>query len=236
MGAQFDGPFYSHTAGYAPNQMVEAIEHLEATMDELGPFDGVVGFSQGAALAISYIYDQQTRGGLMPFTFALLFSSVFAFSPNPEHSRGVVQRLCARRCDLTLMVQADDSPMTSDELVFHDAIVRVLKPLRENQALLPDIELGVYTGGDGAEAPTLMLPQLMSEKICIPTVHISGKRDAEFMRDMSSIARDMFDKKLMRTLEHSGSHEPPQKEAEVRTAVRAMEWAIRQSQKMGSVR
>ncbi|KAL2760691.1 hypothetical protein ACRALDRAFT_1066831 [Sodiomyces alcalophilus JCM 7366] len=239
MGGEYDGPFYSHTTGYTTGEMVEALDHLEAVMEEMGPFDGVVGFSQGAALAISYIYDQKTRHGQTPFKFALFFSSVCAFSPNPDYSKDVIERLSGRGYGLAqnghgTNGSSDASSVTPEERVLWETILTVIKPLRDSQALLPDIDLEVYTRRDDVDnAPRLLLPQLMGEKIKIPTFHMHGKRDAEFMQDMSMIARGMFDDGLMRKAEHSGSHHPPNKDAEVRTAVRGLEWAIGQSRKMG---
>lgn len=245
--------------------MVDALEHLETILDDLGPFDGVIGFSQGAALAISYIYDQKTRHNVLPFKVALLFSSVCAFSPDVEYSRAVIRQLRARGLDLSMpwndewvdedernswngpgsttsSTSSDDVLMSNAQQALYTTLSKVIKPLRDNQALLPDIDLTLYTtpdekidhgniGTDDA-VPRLLLPQLMKYNIAIPTVHMHGKRDAGFMREMSLIAREMFDEKLRRTLEHSGSHHPPQKEGEVKAAVRAMEWAIAQSRRI----
>ncbi|KAL2139489.1 hypothetical protein VTI28DRAFT_5101 [Corynascus sepedonium] len=234
MGGEYDGPFYSHTTGYTTKEMTEALDHLEAVVEEMGPFDGVVGFSQGAATAISYIYDQQTRHCRMPFGFALLFSSVCAFSPNSDYSKDVIERLGARGYDLEQSGVADATSLTPEERILWETILKVIKPLRDGQALLPDIDLNVYTHKEHVDnAPRLLLPQLMGEKIKIPTFHMHGKRDAQFMRDMSLIARDMFDESLMRKAEHSGSHHPPNQDAEVRSAVRALEWVIGQSRKLG---
>jgi pimeloyl-ACP methyl ester carboxylesterase len=234
MGGEYDGPFYSHTTGYTTGEMVEALDDLEAVIEEMGPFDGVVGFSQGAATAISYIYDQQTRHGRRPFGFALLFSSVCAFSPNPDYSRGIIDGLAARSFDLAQSGAADVSSLTPDERLLWETILKVIKPLRDGHALLPDIDLDVYTRKEHVDnAPRLLLPQLMGEKIKIPTFHMHGKRDTQFMRDMSLIARGMFDESLMRKAEHSGSHHPPNKDSEVRTAVGALEWVIGQSRKLG---
>lgn len=232
IGPHLEGPFYSHTARYAPSDMGDAIEHLESTIDELGPFDGVLGFSQGAALALSYIYDQQVRGEPLPFKFALCFSSVLAFSPDPACAQSVIRRLCARRRDFTTTVPVDDARLSLDELVLSNVLMRVVMPAKKHKALIPDHDLSVYTHGDGTTAPRLMLSQLLGDKIRIPTIHVSGKRDVDFLRDMSAIGRELCEGKLMKTLEHSGSHQPPQKEVEVKAAVRAMEWAIGQSEKM----
>ncbi|EGX96859.1 DUF341 domain protein [Cordyceps militaris CM01] len=233
MGAQFNGPFFSHAEGYSPKQMRNALDHLEAAIDQLGPFDGVVGFSQGAALAVAYMHDQVHRTGQNPFKVAFLFSTVCAFSPNPDQSLAEIQGLCKLGRELGAATEAQpDKGLSSSELALYEALSNVIKPLRDGHALLPDIDLDLYTKGDGAEAPRLLLPQLMDRKLSIPSIHVHGKKDAQFMRDMSLIARAMFDPKMIKTLEHSGTHHPPQKDSEVRAAVRAMEWAIEQHRKL----
>lgn len=232
MGAQFSGPFFSHTEGYAPGQMADALAHLDATVEQLGPFDGVVGFSQGAALAVSYMHDQATRHGHAPFRFAVLFSTVCAFAADPEASLDAIRGLC--RAGRGLDAAAGDGLLNARERALHDALAKVIRPLRESQALLPDIDLAVYTVGSGCDAPRLLLPELLAQKLRVPTVHMHGKRDARFMRDMSLTARGLFDEKLAKTLEHGGSHHPPQKDAEVRAALRAMEWAVGQAERLAA--
>ncbi|WYZ42696.1 hypothetical protein EsH8_VI_000395 [Colletotrichum jinshuiense] len=211
------------------------MEHLETTIEELGPFDGVLGFSQGAALALSYIYDQQFHGRLVPFKFALCFSPVLAFSPDEHCSETIIKRVCARRLNFSApTLVADGLHLAPQESAFADVIVRVVMPAKRSKAMLPDHDLGIYAHGDGTDAPRLMIPQLLSEKINIPTIFVTGKRDMKFMQDMSEITRGLCNEKIMKKLEHSGGHQPPQKDAEVRAAIQAMEWAIGQSHKMAS--
>ncbi|GBF94990.1 hypothetical protein Rsub_07491 [Raphidocelis subcapitata] len=59
---------------------------VERTLTELGPFDGIVGFSQGAIMAAA-MAAMQRRGtalsGVPPLRFILLFGA--AFSEHPRH-------------------------------------------------------------------------------------------------------------------------------------------------------
>jgi len=227
MAAFLDGPFFSHTAGYSPDQVAEAHDHLEGAIDDLGPFDGVLGFSQGGALALSYIYRKQVQDKMRPFKFALIMSSVIPCSADPSDCQNAIRRLTAPRNPDHV------APTGQDERVFTDLISKTVAEARKNKALLPDIDLDVYTaGGDARVAPRLMHQLLLKEKIWMPTVHVAGKRDYPFMRAMSDAARGICDAKLARSLEHSGGHQPPQKTAEVKAVIRAMDWAISQSQRV----
>ncbi len=236
VGLYFEGPLFSHTTGYSPDEMADALEHLDTTIDELGPFDGILGFSQGAALALSYMCQQQIRGAPAPFRFALCFSSVIPFSADAGYCQSVVQRLCALRRDMTVAPLADDPVLTRDERLFCDVMLRTVIAAKKKGAALPEYSMDVYSQGDGSKAPRVMHAQLLKEKLQIPTVHVTGRRDFDFMQNMSDIARGLCEERLTRKLEHSGGHHPPQKDAEVRAVVRAMEWAISQSDRVPTYR
>ncbi|KAL8918474.1 MAG: hypothetical protein Q9172_005415 [Xanthocarpia lactea] len=232
MGAYFEGPFYSHTTGYSPDEMADALDHLDMTIEELGPFDGILGFSQGAALALSYIYQQQVCGRPVPFKFFLCFSSVIPFSADAGYCQNIVQRLCALQWDMTVTPSADERLLTRDERLFCEIMLRTVIAAKKKGAALPEYSMDLYNQDDGSKAPRVMHAQLLEEKLQIPTVHVTGKRDFDFMHKMSDIAQGMCEERLTRKLMHSGGHQPPQKDAEVKSVLRAMEWAISQSERM----
>jgi predicted esterase len=232
VSAAIDGPFFSHTAGYSTADMVDAFNHLEDTIDELGPFDGVLGFSQGAALTIAYMHRQQELNKMVPFGFALCLSSVLPCSADDMYLQGVIEKLSEHRRPLTIGPAALDASLSSEERIFLNFMMRTIVPAKKMRAMLPDIDLNHYTDGHGVDAPRLMHPQLLKERIHIPTVHVIGKRDFDFMRNMSEAALGLCSESMVKKLQHSGGHHPPQKHAEVQALIRAMEWAARQSQRV----
>jgi len=242
MSAFQQGPFYSHTLGYAPAQMAEAHDALETTMAEQGPFDGVLGFSQGGALAISYMHKKQAEGKYPPpFAFALIMSSVMPCSANPRDCEALLSRLAAKTGGVSIADLTDQevSKLEADEKRFVELLDRTIIPARSGGGLLPDIDVGrVYSSTEGevlAEAPRLMHPDLLmsKNKIKIPMVHITGRRDFDFMRNMSEAARALCEPRMIKVLEHAGGHQPPQKPAEVKATLRALDWAIGLSQRSG---
>ncbi|KAF9630953.1 hypothetical protein BFW01_g1825 [Lasiodiplodia theobromae] len=238
MAAFLDGHFFSHTSSYSPSGMSDALAHLSDFIADAGPFDGVLGFSQGAALALSYIHQQQTRREPPPFRFALCFSSVIPCSGDAEYCHDVVQRLLALPAGSEITSSypsAAEEGLSADAALFVKVLRRTILPAKKHNALLPDYDVGVYTDGDGSEAPRLMCGPLLREKIAVPTVHVVGKRDHHFMRNMSDVAHGICDERLSRRLEHSGGHQPPQKDGEVKAVVRAMEWAIRMSERTATL-
>lgn len=60
--------------------MTECYEYILDIIDEYGPFDGVVGFSQGAAAAATALLYSQSIDGTAPplFKFAIFFCSTAA--------------------------------------------------------------------------------------------------------------------------------------------------------------
>ncbi|KAI0386914.1 DUF341 domain protein [Hypomontagnella monticulosa] len=236
MDAFDEGSFYSHTESYMPRHMAEAMENLEGVIEELGPFDGVIGFSQGAALAVSYLYELQRRGLPSPFSFAMCFSSVLAVSPDEGYCETTIERLRTRNLHLASGGVPDVSMLTAEENALANVITRVLIPARAHNAMLPDFDPSIYTSTDTdiSDAPRVMIPEISDRRVQIPTVHVFGKRDASFMQDMASLTRGLCDERLMKKLEHNGGHAPPQDAVAARAAVGAMEWAIAQAKKRGT--
>jgi hypothetical protein len=62
----------------------------------------------------------------------------------------------------------------------------------------------------------------------IPTAHIVGRKDP--FNKQTNIAKRLFDKENMRCFDHSGGHDVPRLEIEVKAAVAAVQWAIQRSQ------
>lgn len=59
----------------------ESYTYLKSILSSRGPFDGILGFSQGAAMAALVCEQQQRRAGISDFRFAILCSG---FSLLPE--------------------------------------------------------------------------------------------------------------------------------------------------------
>ncbi|GKZ39250.1 hypothetical protein AbraIFM66950_012173 [Aspergillus brasiliensis] len=57
----FPGPYYSYFTVPSPSAVLDVVNRLEQFIDLHGPFDGIIGFSQGAALAASYLLHDANR-------------------------------------------------------------------------------------------------------------------------------------------------------------------------------
>lgn len=72
--AAVDEDFYAYFHPLQPETLEVALQNLRDYLAEEGPFDGVVAFSQGSALAASYMLQNQADTSVPLWSFAVLFS------------------------------------------------------------------------------------------------------------------------------------------------------------------
>lgn len=89
----YSGPYLQY-AGCSEN-VDAATAYLEEIIEEEGPFDGVIGFSQGAAFAARLLLRHQEREPLAPppFKMAVFFcaSSLFYFKTAQEYEERMMR-------------------------------------------------------------------------------------------------------------------------------------------------
>jgi hypothetical protein len=78
------GPYFKWSAGLAPWDILEGHEYIHTTIKEEGPFDGVMGFSQGTSIATSILLQHEIDSPEEPppFKFAIFFGSFLVLSPD----------------------------------------------------------------------------------------------------------------------------------------------------------
>lgn len=230
------GPFYTYTSGYSPDEMREALDDLDEFVESNGPFDGVFGFSQGASLAVSYILEQQARQpyGPAPFGFGVFFSSVAAFSADYDHCGKIVHNLLIERpSDFQAVLTGVDAAIDikSGEMAFAKALaachtsVEVLK-------IKPGISLDFLKSADCNKMPRPMHPLLVADRVSIPTVHVTGKKDFPLMIEQSYLVQGLCNDSMLRVHRHSGGHKVPSLRSEVKAIATSIEWAAEQSKRV----
>lgn len=85
--SQIPGPFFSYFEEMRTEGVRDACELVDIIVQEEGPFEGFIGFSQGASVGVSYMLDRAINqpDEKCPFRWALLFSSIIAVSPDPDY-------------------------------------------------------------------------------------------------------------------------------------------------------
>ena len=72
--AAADDDFFAYFHPLQSETLEVALQNLHGYLVEEGPFDGVVAFSQGSALAASYMIQNQIGNSMPMWKFAVLFS------------------------------------------------------------------------------------------------------------------------------------------------------------------
>ena len=94
---------YSYFDGEDPSasSILEAVTDLANYVASSGPFDGVMGFSQGAVLAATLIINAELKG-LVPFKCAIFLCGGLPFDMTSLKEGKVVQ--CARKSEMTALM------------------------------------------------------------------------------------------------------------------------------------
>lgn len=247
----FDPPYFAYYEDAAFASTAKAHKLVEEAIEIDGPFDGIVGFSQGAGLALSYLIHQHVVHPNEPskFKFGLFFSTSFVLSPDPMYKDDEVMNILGK--------------FTQDDIkVFHEV---VFNPASRQT----DIENGAFmqkldqTGRDlfkelGWEAcsvfqtrnqlhiedkvdfieklkthelppeafPRFFNPVYTTQRLSIPTVHCLGRNDSDCLRRLAFIGRDLCSDGKSFTLEHAGRHELPMKRDDATAVANAVEKAF----------
>ncbi|KAK8079178.1 hypothetical protein PG994_002985 [Apiospora phragmitis] len=220
------GPFQSYATGFTPQEMREALHRIDKFIRQTGPFDGVLGFSLGSAMAVSYILDQQRRNpdSRPPFDFALFFSPIFVASPDDACYERLVDRILDDdHAEFRAEFPDGDSASllgSEEERVFTEYLKVVLSMHSSVGTSLPNTRLDFLSfEAQASNVPRLLHPDIYKERVRIPTVHVSGLNDVPAMEKQSQVAEGLYTPSLTQLYRHDGGHEIPFKKAEVMTII-----------------
>ncbi|KAI1734274.1 DUF341 domain-containing protein [Xylaria scruposa] len=222
------GPYFSHTQGYSPADISQAIQYLEDIFEDQGPFDGIFGFSQGSALTLSYLYQQQMAGDPVAVKFACLFSSAMPLSSDASLGEAIISKLRAAEYDITNQSQNNGKELTSEEQEYVQILERTVLAATTHHPEFPWPDLDVYAHGELDSIPRLMYSAALVQQIQVPTVHSWGRSDFEYLIRMAELSRSLCDESMSRTVLHSGVHDLPKKQTEIKAVLRMIDWAIGQ--------
>ncbi|KAH7303215.1 hypothetical protein B0I35DRAFT_485347 [Stachybotrys elegans] len=104
-----DEDFFSYVDPENLDTSLKALGYLDAYIEAEGPFDGVMAFSQGALLIMTYLAQKAFQGSASPFKCAIIFSVRDAYDPRlleqgklqnltPETSGEIIQIPTAHIC------------------------------------------------------------------------------------------------------------------------------------------
>lgn len=236
------GPFYCWHNRVEPGPVRLAHELVHEIIEDEGPFDGVIAFSQGAALALSLLMDQELNNpGTRPiFSFAALFSCPIVLSPDTKLNRERLREATTNT----------DDPAETDKPTRDAPKHRFSLLLKENQRALAneycrtldDARQAAHDNGvlaqqdsdsdsdsnsTGSESdeelshiPRLLHPLMVNARVSVPTVHLYDPKDA--YASQHELAVRLCDKFLTQEVHHSGAHGLPSDPKQVKMCAAAI--------------
>lgn len=196
---------------------------------ELGGVDGVMGFSQGAAVAASLILHRQLVNEIPLFRVAIFICSPVPFSRSLDYGidtrkyfgliGGGVPIPAPPRLNCPDTVPShlvtDVHYLNGEEEIEDELIITKMQERRE-----ASYNVGQRTG----TYYQMFHPSVDEVRIEIPTANIFGRRDAWRLHSMDLMR--LCDPLMTTTMEHAGGHIVPQNQAEIEEMCDVIETAI----------
>ncbi|KFY76981.1 hypothetical protein V499_03501 [Pseudogymnoascus sp. VKM F-103] len=210
-------PYYKLYEHLTLESLQQGYKWLLAYINENGPYDAVMCFSQGCSMASSLLLYNQS---LYPNSPPLFKAAIFICGGVPLDvlaSLGVEVTAEARDLDRSSKVALQQQAST--EAILRNGRERWGSGLNDYSTYQTEgfDKRGMVFGIDVARIPRQM-------KIQIPTVHVYGAKDPRFP---ASITMAQFcDETVRRTFDHGGGHEIPRKRDVSKTIAELVEWCV----------
>ncbi|KAK1702954.1 serine hydrolase FSH [Colletotrichum lupini] len=200
----YPGPYLCWYRTPTTESVTAAHRHVKSIMAEKGPFDGIMGFSQGAAVAVSMILRHQLETPSTPplFKFAILIGSPLPFSHSLMYgidTRDYFGVSC--NVDCSILARYNRPNKVPTYLITPD---RYLKD---------DDDEDFHRTEEACQQPTAaMFYQMFHStsdevRMDIPTVHIFGRRDPWYLHSKDVLELACAERASV--LEHCYGHEVP---------------------------
>lgn len=174
-----EGPYFSFFNLPIASQMYDAFELIDQALEDDGPFDGIFGFSQGAAVAASYLLRNQDTH--LPFKCAVFFCATAPFNVESATFRSM------------------DDGTFRDEVTGEDVTAEIA-------ANIPDL-LDRKKFPSQGKSMIRPYPSDGSIEIPLPTVHVYGRNDGYYPQSRNLV--EMCQSSDREVLEHKGGHSIP---------------------------
>ncbi|KAI0972126.1 serine hydrolase FSH [Xylaria arbuscula] len=208
----YPGPYLTYVDILTTVNLARALRRIEEFIESDGPFDGVMGVSEGSMLAAALLLKHQIEQPFSAplFRFAIFISGTLPFSWTSSLGQDVFGLITG------------ENPLSTDASLWQrqatDGSVRA-KPLGDSQAamladMFPTWQERVEYLKDIIGAPEnahlrpyCFHPDLYEDRINIPTAHVWGVQDL-FKPHAEHLVR-LCDTTLAAVFEHTGEHDVP---------------------------
>ncbi|KAJ5688758.1 hypothetical protein N7462_003150 [Penicillium macrosclerotiorum] len=229
IAAAFPGPYLCYSLDFDTASMVTAHKLIDDAFEKYGPFDGVLGFSTGAALLAAYLLEKAALSPEtpLPVQFAIFCSPIPPLSADPIYTEAIFGSLSPddqeriRSSDDTQILQLSE-PIRS-LVTLAAQCFDILKPVHGRPR-------SDFFDRDIINVPCIIRPDLYNKCLAIPTLHCWSKNDPLVFKESARLVESFCHPRLRTSYHHSAVHNLPRSTAEVRAMVSAMEIMISQSQ------
>ncbi|KAB8259714.1 serine hydrolase FSH [Aspergillus pseudonomiae] len=224
------GPYLCWSLDYGPLSIRAALDLIHETFQIEGPFDGVFGFSQGAAIIAAYLLEQADLypSRPLPVRFGIFCCSTPILTADPDYIYNLygtlsdedIRRLRSGECDQ--IAQLPDSVRPA-------AIVLV-----EGLAAMEPVHgkpLSYFLDRPFSEIPGVVLPDQYKPRLSIPTLHIYGKDDPRSLKESCIFNAAFCDPRGRKFYRHSTIHNIPRSPTDGKEVVSLMESMVSHSQR-----
>jgi len=168
----FPGPYFSYLTDYSVGSIEEQHRFIMDIVAEEGPFDGVMGFSQGASLAASILIHHQIETPWLPppFRVAIFLCATYPHSRNSVDGKDVTDKVPTS--ELPGRRSSTDSGYSSDEDSAKDSIRVLYANSTKARIQIPTAHL--YGENDQYLHESLEVVDLCDQRLSIEYKHKGG--------------------------------------------------------------
>jgi hypothetical protein len=195
---------------------------VHKTFNEQGPFDGVLGFSQGASVLLAYLLEQIAKSPSkpLPIQFAVFCSPVPPLATTSAYCQFVFGDLSPENQSRLRSSKDDQIDLLPDPArTTMSAIVGVLDEMekvnRHSRKWFLDRE--------PLEIPCGLRPEWYEARLRIPTLHVRAVDDSDVLKRCAFLAGSFCEPRERVIFEHTAGHDFPRLESERKQLAIAIE-------------
>lgn len=230
----FPGPYFCYYKSLSTGAVQNALSRVLKIMEEDGPYDGVIGFSQGAALAATLILHQQTSLDCA-FKFAIFLSGHLPYSPDKRFGINLADILAKAGISPDLLREIQRlNPLQYMPLIA-DSVINACSEKTDSPSSGEERSCTVKASNNSfchvdpqTESETSFIIHhsviFRQSRISIPTVHIYGLNDP--MLPQARLLTQLCSTMTYKVVEHEGKHEVPRSQESLDRCQSAIDWAL----------
>ncbi|GKZ38755.1 hypothetical protein AbraIFM66950_011218 [Aspergillus brasiliensis] len=229
VGSTFPPPYYCWTRSFDSAAIDAAHALIEEAIEEHGPFDGILGFSQGAAISVSFLLEHKMAypDEPPPFRFAIFCSPTSPCAADEAYCQSVVGSLSST--DQQRLRSGQEKQIAQLPEPVRSVTESFVKVVKGTQSITGE-SVPFFLDRPLDLVPCALHPNVVPTRISIPSLHLRGKNDMPGLGDCGLLVESLCDLNTRKPFRHSAGHDIPRSGAEVKQMLSAMEWVVAQSQ------